>query len=115
MAKRAKNKKERKKWEFAKIERFLDGTAFYEMVVRDARFVVFCVCLVFFYVANRNANDGLKRNISLMEDEITRLRFKSITVSADLESVSKPTQVARIVNEKGLGLEFSNEPPKVIE
>ncbi len=115
MAKRNKNKKPKRDFASSKFAKFLDGSAFYHIILKDLRFVLFCVALVFFYVSNRNANDGLKRNISLLEEEITRLRFTSITVSSELMSVSKPSQVARIVKEKGLDLKFSNEPPKVIE
>lgn len=46
-----------------------------------------------------------------MEREVRDLRFESITTAAQLMFISKQSEVKRRVNEEGLELEESKEPP----
>lgn len=115
---RKKNKKKPKKksWGFGEeILAFLDGRVFQKLIVKYVRFLIFCVVLCFVYIGNRYANEALIHKIDRTKIEVTKLRHKSITVSSRLMAISSPSQVQRLVDERNLGLEFSNDPPKIIE
>lgn len=113
--KRNKSKK-KKAWKLgAEVMAFLDGRLFQKFVVKHLNFLAFCLVLCFVYIGNRYANEALVHKIDKAKVEVTKLRHKSITVSSQLMAISSPSQVQRIVDEKQLGLEFSNDPPTIIK
>ena len=112
-----KKKNKKKSVDFASMPmtEIVDGQLYMKFFTKNSRFLIFCSVLIFLYIGNRYGNEDLLRRISIAQENITRLRYKSLTISAQLMSVSRPSQVVRIVEEKNLGLKFSKEPPKVIE
>ncbi len=116
---RRKNKKDKKagkKRSFgAGLQALADGSLFQMLIRRHLKFLLFCLGLSFVYIGNKYANEALIHKIDQTKEEVTKLRHKSITVSSELMAISSPSQVQRIVNEKNLGLKFSNDPPKILE
>jgi hypothetical protein len=96
-----------------RVKEFLDGS----ILVRDAMtrqlpFVLFLTVLAVLYIGNRYHAERMVRKISETELEVKNLRAEQITITAELMNISKPSEVAAIVDEKNLGLKPSVEPPK---
>lgn len=108
-------KPEKKESRFGSVKELLDGSLIAnEFVGRQLIFIVFLVFLAFVYIANRyHAEKIVRRNIELTK-EINDLRSEAITTSSELMFISKQSEVAKLVKERGLELEESVEPPKKI-
>lgn len=113
--KKKKQKKARKKGRFgAGLMALADGRLFQLFIVKHLRFLLFCLLMSFMYIGNKYANEALIHKIDKTKEEVTKLRHKSITVSSELMAISSPSQVQRLVDEKKMGLKFSNDPPKIL-
>jgi hypothetical protein len=109
-------KKEPKKTKRGSIKDVLDGSLLTnEWFVKQLPYIIFLVVLAFIYIGNRyNAEKIVRKNIELQK-EINDLRAESITIAAELMLISKQSEVAKQVKERGLDLEESLVPPKKIE
>ena len=105
-------KQERKDQKFGSIKDLLDGSLIAnDFIVKQLPYIVFLVVLAFTYIANRyHAEKVVRANIELTQ-EISDLRAEAITTSSELMSLSKQSEVAKLVERKGLGLKESVEPP----
>jgi len=83
-------------------------------VVNQVPFIIFITFLAILYIANRYHAERVVRETVKIQNEVKELRFESITTAADLMYISKQSEVARMVQEKGLGLEELVEPPSKI-
>lgn len=94
------------------VKELLDGRILADKVIRrNIMFILFLTFLGIFYIANGYSTEKLyKRKVS-MEREVRDLRFESITTAAQLMFISKQSEVKKRVNEEGLELEESKEPP----
>jgi len=108
-------KQEKKESRFGSVRDLLDGSLIAnDFIVRQLPYIVFLVILAFVYIANRyHAEKVVRANIELSK-EINDLRAEAITTSSELMFISKQSEVAKRVKNKGLGLEDSVEPPKKI-
>jgi hypothetical protein len=96
-----------------RAKEFLDGSILVrEAMTRQLPFVLFLTVLAVLYIGNRYHAEGMVRKINQTEVEVKNLRAEQITIAAELMNISKPSEVAAIVNEKNLGLKPSVEPPK---
>jgi hypothetical protein len=108
---------EKQKIEFidAKIEKeeiqgfslkgFLDGSLLtMSSFVKQIPFILFLVSLALLYIANRYHAEKMVRRIDALKTEVKDLRAEEITAAAEL-----------MIEDKGLGLKTSNEPPFVIK
>ncbi|HDJ32739.1 MAG TPA: hypothetical protein ENF21_01385 [Bacteroidetes bacterium] len=94
------------------VREFLDGTLLTrESVVRQLPFVLFLTFLLVVYIGNRYHAERLVRQIDRLEKEVKELRAEAISVASEYNRLNKPSEVFRLVNEKGLGLKESMEPP----
>ena len=109
------DRKEPKKARKGSIRDVLDGSVLTnEWFVKQLPYIIFLVVLAFVYIGNRyHAEKIVRRNIELQK-EINDLRAESITVAAELMLISKQSEVAKQVKERGLELEESVVPPKKI-
>jgi hypothetical protein len=109
------DKKESKKTKRGSIRDVLDGSVLTnEWFVKQLPYIIFLVVLAFAYIGNRyHAEKIVRRNIELQK-EINDLRAESITTAAELMLISKQSEVAKQVKERGLDLEESVVPPKKI-
>ncbi|NOQ24031.1 MAG: hypothetical protein GQ564_01605 [Bacteroidales bacterium] len=108
-------KQERKEQKFASIKELLDGSLIAnDFIAKQLLYIVFVVILAFAYIANRyHAEKVVRANFKLTQ-EISDLRAEAITTSSELMLISKQSEVARLVEKRGLGLKESVEPPKKI-
>ncbi|MFB6319778.1 FtsL-like putative cell division protein [Saccharicrinis sp. FJH54] len=111
---KSKNKSQNEEPEFStsSIKDILDGKKTREWVVRNLGFIIYITILIFFYIGNRYSCEKTIRNIVEIEKELKELRFESITTASELMSLSRMSEVSKMVKEKGLDLEESREPAK---
>lgn len=86
-----------------------------ERITRQFPFVVFLVFLGFMLITNRYRSEKVIREIEVLQGNIDDLRSQSITNSAKLMQMSKPSDVTKRVREAGLGLDERIRPPVIIE
>lgn len=86
-----------------------------ESVTSQVPYFFFLALLAILYIANRYRFEKFVRQSQEIQIEVKNLRAESITTAAELMNISKQTQVARMVEEKGLGLKESVVPPKKIK
>ncbi len=96
-----------------KAKEFLDGSILVrENMTRQLPFILFLTILAVLYIGNRYHAERMVRKINETEVEVKNLRAEQITIASELMNISRPSEVAAIVNEKNLGLKPSVEPPK---
>lgn len=96
----------------ASVKELLDGRILADKVIRrNIAFILFLTFLGIFYIANGYSTEKLYKKKVAMEREVRDLRFESITTAAQLMFISKQSEVKRRVNEEGLDLQESKEPP----
>ena len=94
------------------VKELLDGRILADKVIRrNIMFILFLTFLGIFFIANGYSTEKLYKKKVAMEREVRDLRFESITTAAQLMFISKQSEVKRRVNEEGLELEESKEPP----
>ena len=82
-----------------------------QFVVRQLPFILFLTFLAILYIGNRYHAEKLVRETLQLQNEIKDLRAEALTVSANLMYISKQSEVIRLINERGLGLEESRIAP----
>lgn len=103
------NKKKPKKG----VMSFING-----MILADARvskqipFILFLVFLGIVLITNRNVSEKNMRKIELLRDSIKELKSESVTVSAKLMQISRPSEVVDRVKKAELGLVEPENPPQ---
>lgn len=85
-----------------------------ERITRQLPFVLFLAFLGMMLIANRNWSESTIRQIEVLQDELDELRSESITMSAKLMDASRPSEVAKRVEEAEIGLQESMRPPQRI-
>ena len=94
----------------------LDGSILSkDKVSSQIPYTLFLALLALIYIGNKYRYEKLVREGQKVQVEVKNLRAESITTAAQLMHISKQSQVARMVEEKGLGLEASVVPPKKIK
>jgi len=86
-----------------------------ESVAGQVPYILFLAFLAIIYIANRYRYDKLVKESQTLQVEVKNLRAESITTAAQLMFISKQTEVAKLIDEKGLGLKESVVPPKKIK
>lgn len=81
-------------------------------VIEQLPYILFLTFIAIIYIGNRYNAEKIARQSMQIQDELKELRAESITSASHLMFASKQSQVARLVNEKGLGLKEAVEPPK---
>ena len=77
--------------------------------------LIMIACLLFMYVDNRfYCETQLAKEIHLKK-EIQDLKYESLTISAELMTISRQSNVMNTVNSRGLNLVETTSPPIVIE
>ncbi|MFC2104838.1 FtsL-like putative cell division protein [Bacteroidota bacterium] len=108
-------KQERKESKLGSIKDLLDGSLIAnDFIVKQLPFIVFLVILAFIYIANRYHAEKVVRASIELSREINDLRAEAITTSSELMLISKQSEVAKLVEKRGLGLKESVEPPRKI-
>lgn len=93
----------------------IDGTLLTRKeVIHQLPFVLFLVFLGLIYISNSYHAESIRKNREILRNEINELRSEAVFVSSELMKLSRQTEVAEEVREKGLKLEESVDPPKKI-
>ncbi|MEZ5070142.1 MAG: FtsL-like putative cell division protein [Bacteroidales bacterium] len=90
---------------------FLNGNVLQE-VWKHRRYLLLLVFIAFFSIANRNHAEKTVIRLNQLEKDVKEMHSKSITISADLVRLSRQSEVVRLVENYGLGLEENLEPNK---
>ena len=94
------------------MKELLSGTIFSEKIVlRNLWYIIFLTILGAIYIGNRFHAEKITRESSRLTREVKDLKAEALSTSANLMSVSKQSEVFRMVREKGLGLEELKIPP----
>lgn len=98
------------------FKQIIDGTLLTrQAVIRQLPFILFLALLGVLYISNRYNAMRITRQVNEMQAEIRELRAHSITIAAELMNMSRQSQVARMVQEKGLDLKESVTPPRLLK
>ncbi|MEY1639491.1 FtsL-like putative cell division protein [Tenuifilum osseticum] len=87
----------------------------HEMVSGQMPYIIFLVVLAIIYIANNYHYNNLLRTELKLRKEVKNLRAESITTAAQYMSISRQSEVVKLVEEKGLGLIESRVPPKKLK
>lgn len=94
------------------MKELLDGRILADKVIRkNIRFILFLMALGIIYITNGYRAEKLHKTRVRLEREVRDARFKSITAASELMFISKQSEVKRRVQEEGLNLQESKEPP----
>jgi hypothetical protein len=108
MAEQGKNTKKR-----PGMKSFLGGTILTdERTLRQMPFVGFLALWGLFFITNRNWSESTLREIQTLQEEITDLRSQSVTYSAKVMDASRPSEVAKRVEDANTGLQEPLRPPQ---
>jgi len=81
------------------------------LILKDIKYSALILILGIIFIANRFSAERVEREIAVLEQEVRDMRAESLSVSADLGSVSRQSEITDLVKERGLGLEELREPP----
>lgn len=108
-------KKEPKASKKRVLKDVLDGSLLKsEQLVGQLPFIFFLSLLAIFYIANRYQAERIIAQSMQLEAEVKELRSEAVSVSSDLMSISKQSEVLKLINQKGMDLKESFEPPMKI-
>ncbi|MCB0483479.1 MAG: hypothetical protein KDC37_02850 [Flavobacteriales bacterium] len=82
-----------------------------EKVLVHLPFVLFISLLALIYIANGFLAEDNVRRLNAVGNEVKELRSEYITIKSDLMYKSKQSELARIIDGRGLGLRESYQPP----
>ncbi|MBN1133024.1 MAG: hypothetical protein JXR52_12885 [Bacteroidales bacterium] len=97
---------------FLSFRDFINGNLLTKKIVlKQIRYFILLVMIAFISIANRNHAEKVVIHLNQLQKDVKELRSHSITISAELIKVSRQSEVVRLVNRYGLGLQESLEPP----
>ena len=97
------------------MKELLDGRLLADTVLRKNIGFILSDFLGIVYIANGYATEKLYMKKVSMEKELSELRFESITTASELMRISVPSEVEKRIQEAGLDLVQSKEPPTKIK
>lgn len=77
-------------------------------------FILFIAFLALTYISNGFLAEQNIRELNKVNNELKELRSEYITIKSELMYKSKQSELAKIIDERELGLKESFEPPKKI-
>ena len=94
------------------LKGLISGTVISDsLILKDIRYSALILILGIIFIANRFNAERVEREITVLEQEVRDMRAEALSVSADLGSVSRQSEITDLVKERGLGLEELREPP----
>ena len=94
------------------VKSLISGSLISErLILGNLGFILMLTLVGAIYIANRFHAEQTIRNIDRLQVELKELRSEAMSTTADLMYISKQTEVLRLVNLKGLGLNELKEPP----
>ncbi len=103
---------ERKEIKSFSLKGILDGSVLAKTAITNQLpFIFFLVLLGLLYIGNRYRAERLVRQMDHIQTEVGNLRAEQITTASELMKISTPSEVAKLIQEKNLGLEEATKPP----
>lgn len=94
------------------LKGLISGTVISDsLILKDIKYSALILILGIIFIANRFSAERVEREIAVLEQEVRDTRAEALSVSADLGSVSRQSEITDLVKERGLGLEELREPP----
>lgn len=81
-------------------------------VIDQLPYVMFLTLIAVLYIGNRYHAEKIVRETIQIQADLKELRAESITSASKLMYISKQSEVAHLVNKKGLELKEAVEPPQ---
>ncbi len=98
------------------VKMLISGDVFgSEYLIRNLPYFSFLIFLGLVYIAIGYTAQDTVRQINKDKAELKEMRSEYITIKSDLMYTTKQSELARIVEAKGMGLKESSRPPKKIE
>jgi hypothetical protein len=95
------------------MKQYIGGTILTDdRITRQLPFLLFLAFLGIMLITNRNWSERTIRQIEVLQDDLDELRSESITISAKLMDASKPSEVAKKVEDANIGLQEPVKPPQ---
>ncbi|MCF6331646.1 MAG: hypothetical protein L3J11_00065 [Draconibacterium sp.] len=95
------------------MKQYIGGTILTDdRVTKQLPFLLFLAFLGIMLITNRNWSERTIRQIEVLQDTLDELRSESITLSAKLMDASRPSEVAKKVEDAGIGLQEPVKPPQ---
>ena len=82
-----------------------------DFIVRHTKMIGLIVLLLFFYISNRYTCIIKLREIDKLTEQLKDVKYESLSISAQLTSGTRPSQVEDLVKRQGLDLEKAKTPP----
>lgn len=92
------------------IREILSGGITSKIILKNIWYVMLITFLALVYIANRFHAERITRDMNRMQKEVRELRAESLSTSADLMYASRLSEVNKLVQERGLGLEELENP-----
>jgi len=94
------------------VKELMSGIIFSDVIVlKNLWYIIFLTILGAFYIGNRFHAERITRESASLTKEVKDLKAEALSTSTQLMSVSRQSEVSRLVSEKGLGLEELKTPP----
>jgi hypothetical protein len=95
------------------VKSFIGGTILTDdRVTKQIPFVIFLAFLAILLITNRNWSERTIRKVEILQDTLDELRSESITLSAKLMNSSRPSEIARKVENAKIDLKEPSRPPQ---
>lgn len=95
------------------IKNVMDGSILTnDNFLNQVPYILFLTFIAVIYIGNRYHAEKILRETINISSELKELRAEAITSTSKLMFKSKQSEVARLVNENGLGLKEAVEPPR---
>jgi hypothetical protein len=94
------------------MKELLSGSMVTEKIIlKNLGYVLLVTFLAALYIANRFHAEKITRETARLQREVKELRAESLSTSADLNFISRQSEVYRLVKSRGLNLEELKSPP----
>jgi len=94
------------------LKELLSGSMVSEkLILNNLGYISLVAFLLAIYIGNRFNAEKVTRETAKLQREVRDLRSEALSISADLMSLSRQSEVYRRVRERGVGLEELTTPP----
>ena len=83
-------------------------------VIKQIPYILFLTIIAIIYIGNRYQAEKIVRESIVLNNEVKELRSEAITTTSELMYISKQSEVAKLVEKKGLDLKEAVVPPQKI-
>lgn len=94
---------------------FLSGSVLTQTSIKKHLwYILFVVALSIIYISNKYQTESILVDIIKLQKEVKELRDQSVSYASELMSISRESEVIKLVNEKEVGLNELKVPPQKI-